>query len=50
MSYIIIAVIVVGCILFATIKNKKPTEEKLEKQKREYEEIMVAIMLRWQEC
>lgn len=40
MSYIIIAVIVVGCLLLVMQKNKKPTEEKLEQQKREYEEIL----------
>lgn len=40
MSYIIIAIIVVGCILLVMQKNKKPTEEKLEKQKKEYEELL----------
>jgi len=40
MSYIIIAIVVIGCVLLVMQKNKKPTEEKLEKQKREYEEIL----------
>lgn len=40
MSYIVIAIIVVGCILLVMQKNKKPTEEILEKQKREYEDIL----------
>lgn len=42
MSYIIVVIVVVGCILLVMQKNKKPTEEKLQKQKREYEEILEA--------
>ena len=40
MEYIITAIVVLGCIILVVAKNKKPTEDQLEKQKREYEEIL----------
>jgi len=40
MEYIITALVVVACIIFVAIKKQKPTEDKLEKQKREYEETL----------
>ena len=40
MEYIVIALVIAGCLLLVFQKNKKPTEEILEKQKREYEEIL----------
>lgn len=40
MEYIITALVVLGCIILVIRKNSKPTEDKLEKQKREYEEIL----------
>ena len=40
MEYVITALVVVACIVLVVIKNRKPTEDKLEKQKREYEEIL----------
>ena len=41
MEYIITVLVVVACIIFVAIKKQKPTEDKLEKQKREYEETLV---------
>ena len=35
-----LGIIIAGCIVLVMIKNRKPTEDKLEKQKREYEEIL----------
>lgn len=40
MGYIISALVVIGCIALVIYKNKKPTEDQLEKQKREYQEIL----------
>ena len=40
MEYIITAIVVLGCIILVVAKNKKPTEDQLEKQKRDYEEIL----------
>ena len=40
MEYIITVLVVVACIIFVAIKKQKPTEDKLEKQKREYEETL----------
>lgn len=40
MKYLITALVIVACIILVIIKNRKPTEDKLEKQKREYEEIL----------
>lgn len=40
MEYVITALVVLACIIFVVIKNRKPTEDQLEKQKREYEEIL----------
>ena len=40
MEYIFTALVVLVCIIFVVIKNKKPTEDKLVKQQREYEEIL----------
>lgn len=40
MEYTIIALVVLACIILVVVKNKKPTEDQLEKQKRDYEEIL----------
>lgn len=40
MEYVITALVVVACIILIVVKKQKPTEDKLEKQKREYEEIL----------
>ena len=40
MEYIITALVVLGCIILMVKKNSRPTEDKLEKQKKEYEEIL----------
>ena len=40
MEYIVIAIVVVACIILYVVKKQQPTEDKLEKQKREYEEIL----------
>ena len=40
MEYIITAVVVIACIILYVVKKQQPTEDKLEKQKREYEEIL----------
>ncbi|MBR5578317.1 MAG: hypothetical protein IKW28_04900 [Lachnospiraceae bacterium] len=40
MGIVILVVIVVGCILLLSYKNRKPTEDQLEKQKNDYEEIL----------
>lgn len=40
MEYVITALVVLGCIIFVVIRNKKPSEDQLEKQKKEYEEIL----------
>ena len=39
-SLLWLGIIIAGCVLLVLIKNKRPTEDKLEKQKREYEEIL----------
>ena len=40
MEYIITVIVIVACIIFVVVKKQQPTEDKLEKQKREYEEIL----------
>lgn len=40
MEYIITVVVIVACIILYVVKKQQPTEDKLEKQKREYEEIL----------
>lgn len=40
MEYIITALVVLACIILVVIKNRKPTEDQMAKQKREYEEIL----------
>lgn len=40
MEYIITALVVIVCIILVVVKKQKPTEDKLEKQKRDYEEIL----------
>lgn len=40
MEYIITAVVLIACIILYVVKKQQPTEDKLEKQKREYEEIL----------
>ena len=40
MEYVIIALVVLACIILVVMKNKMPTEDKMEKQKREYEETL----------
>ena len=40
MEYVITALVVLGCIIFVVIRNKKPSEDQLDKQKKEYEEIL----------
>ena len=40
MEYTITALVVLACIILVVAKKRKPTEDKLEKQKREYEEIL----------
>ena len=40
MEYIITALVVLACIILVVAKNKKPTEDQLEKQKKDYEEIL----------
>ena len=40
MGYIVTALLVIGCIALVIYKNKKPTEDQLEKQKKEYEEVL----------
>lgn len=40
MEYVITAFVILACIILVVVKNRKPTEDKLEKQKREYEEIL----------
>ena len=40
MEYVITALVIVACIILVVVKKQKPTEDKLEKQKREYEEIL----------
>ena len=43
MEYIITALAVLVCIILVVAKNKKPTEDQLEKQKKEYEEILAIL-------
>lgn len=40
MEYIITALVIIACIVLVVVKKQQPTEDKLEKQKREYEEIL----------
>lgn len=40
MEYIVTALVVIACIILVVVKKQQPTEDKLEKQKREYEEIL----------
>ena len=40
MEYIITALVIIACIILVVVKKQQPTEDKLEKQKREYEEIL----------
>lgn len=40
MEYIITAVVIIACVILYVVKKQQPTEDKLEKQKREYEEIL----------
>ena len=40
MEYVITALVVLVCIILVVNKNRKPSEDKLEKQKREYEELL----------
>ncbi|MBR5596262.1 MAG: hypothetical protein IKW30_02520 [Lachnospiraceae bacterium] len=39
-SLLWLGIIIVGCLILVFIQKRKPTEEKKEKQKREYEEIL----------
>lgn len=40
MGYVVTAALVIACIVLVVYKNRKPTEDQLEKQKKEYEEIL----------
>ena len=40
MKYVITALVLLACVVLVVVKKKKPTEDKLEKQKREYEETL----------
>lgn len=40
MEYVITALVVLVCIILVVNKNRKPSEDKLEKQKRDYEELL----------
>lgn len=40
MEYIVSALAVVVCIILVIVKKQKPTEDKIEKQKKAYEEIL----------
>lgn len=40
MECIVTALVVIACIILVVVKKQQPTEDKLEKQKREYEEIL----------
>ena len=39
-SLLLVGIIVAGCLVLAFINKRKPTEDKLEKQKRDYEETL----------